>query len=144
MESAPSEGPTEFSSSGFPPAGSEPDRRYRDRSVASSSLPRPMMRPESSILSLMVATLTIWLSRITVALLAQGGEPLIEQNIYLLLQQYLLDAGRDFFEGRNRFAASVFRQKRLVVVGFDVLQRDANAGPETLFDKAQDLKTEVQ
>src|ERR1035441_8162749 len=51
------------------PAGSEPDRRYRDRSTASSSLLNPSMRPASSILDSITATLTILLSNITASLL---------------------------------------------------------------------------
>ena len=75
-----------------------------------------------------------------IALLAQVGEPVVEQYVHLLLQQNLLNARSHLIERRNGFAGCVLRQQRVVVVGLNLLRRDLNALPESLLDEAQNLQ----
>ena len=51
-----------------------------------------------------------------IALLAQIGEPVVEQHVHLLLQQDLLNARSHLVQRRNGFAGRVLRQQRVVVV----------------------------
>jgi len=76
-----------------------------------------------------------------VALLAQVGEPLVEEEIYLLLEEDLLDAGRDALEGGDSFAGGVLGDESPAVVGFDLLWGDVNTLAETLLDEGEDFKT---
>src|ERR1700722_5341034 len=69
MESAPREGPTVSSERYLIPAGRDPDRMTSERSSASCWLPRPVIRPESLMAALIVATLRRVLSKTTPSLL---------------------------------------------------------------------------
>ena len=75
-----------------------------------------------------------------VALLAQVGEPVVEQHVDLLLQQDFLNARRYLIERWNGFAGRILRQQRVVVVGVNLLRGDLNALPETLLNEAQNLQ----
>ena len=55
----------------------------------------------------------IWVEDFDVALFAQVGEPLVEEEIDLLLEENFLNAGRDSFQSWNGLAGAVLRQERV-------------------------------
>jgi len=85
-----------------------------------------------------------WVEDFDIPLFAQVGEPLVEEEIDLLLEEDFFDAGGDSFEGRNGVAGAVERQQRVAVVSFDLLGGDTDAGAETLLDEAEYFKPESE
>ena len=78
-----------------------------------------------------------------IALGAQVAEPIVEENVDLLLEQNLLDARGDFFEGWSFFAFGVKRQQGVVVVGSDLLVGDTDALAETELNEAENLQEKL-
>ena len=79
-----------------------------------------------------------------IALFAQVLEPVAEEQVHLLLKQYLLNARGHLVERWNRITGGVPRQQGFAVVRRDRLLRDLNALPKALFDEAQNLKPIAQ
>src|SRR5580698_10764805 len=75
-----------------------------------------------------------------VALLAQIGEPVVEEGVHLLLQQNLFNARRHLIERRDRLAGVILRNQGVFVVGGDLFLRDADALAEALLDEVQNLQ----
>ena len=56
-----------------------------------------------------------------IALCAEIAEPLVKEDVDLLLEQNFLDARRDFLERRNVLALLVLGNERVVIVGGNLL-----------------------
>jgi len=61
------------------------------------------------------------------SLLAQVGEPIVEEDIHLLLEQDLLNTRGHLLQFGDRLAGSVLRQKCGAVIILNLLRGDANA-----------------
>src|SRR5580693_7738459 len=81
-----------------------------------------------------------WVEHFHIALLAEVGEPGVEEHVDLLLQQDLLDAGGNLIERRHGFTGLVLRQQSVVIVGFNLLLSDLDSLAEALLDEAEDFK----
>ena len=76
-------------------------------------------------------------------LLVKALEPFVEENIYLLLKQNLLNPRRYFFECRNMLSGSILRDQCFSIVDFNLFRSDANALTEPHLDKAENFKPEA-
>jgi hypothetical protein len=75
-----------------------------------------------------------------VALGAKVAEPIVEENVDLLLEQNLLDARGDFIEGWSFLAFGVERQQRVMVIGVDLLLGVTDALAETELNETENLE----
>jgi hypothetical protein len=74
------------------------------------------------------------------ALSAKVAEPIVEENVDLLLEQNLLDARGYSFERRSFFAFGVERQQGVMVIGRNLRVGDADTLAKTELDETENLQ----